>query len=216
MLGRPINVTGFLLAVAIVPIATPALIMPEEGRVEMLPGESSAVRFLIEDVATPLFGYSLDIDAVAAPVASGTVDVDVVASSFFEARNLIVAGGAQLDPFFSVIQSDDAGGAFVNANTADLATVTLVAGVNDVLAELVFVASPNALGTFEFELGPATALSDGGGLPVPFQARSLVIDVVPEPGTALLFCGVVALLISTQRRRCSDVRVTAGGPKALA
>lgn len=179
------------------------VIAPEQSLVEVLPGSQVSVLWLVQDVTTPLFGYSLDIDLVTSPIAlsevTGTVAVDAAATNFFESRNLILAAGGELDTFFTLIESDDAGGVFINTNTADFSTILPAAGVNDVLAEVVFTASADALGDFTFELGPGTALSDGAGFPVPFGGSSLTISVIPAPGGTVL-CAIVGAVALRRRR----------------
>jgi len=183
------------------PCALAATVAPGSTKIEALPGTQVSVLWLIGDVSTPLFGYSLDLNlAPVLPMNTGVVTVDVGATNFFPARNLIAAGGATLDPVFSVILSDGMGGVFISANTDDGSTVLPVAGVNDVLTELVFTISADALGEFTFVLGPGSALSDAQGFPVPFDGGSVTITVVPAPSVAvasLLSVGVLAL----RRRR---------------
>ncbi len=45
------------------------------------------------------------------------------ATNFYDIRNLITAGGAMRDPFFSVIQDNGSGGVSVTTITSDLSTV---------------------------------------------------------------------------------------------
>lgn len=180
--------------------ASAALIEPAQPVFEVLPGAEVRVLWLLRDTATPLFGYSLDLQP-AAPGGgtTGAVSIDTAQTNFFPARNVIQAGGADLDPLFSVIQPSGPGGIFVSTNTADLSTVVSVEGVNDALAEVVLLASADSQGDFVFNLGQGTALSDANGFPVPFTGSSVTIRVVPAPGAAAsILC---TLLIATRRRR---------------
>jgi len=181
--------------------ALAGIITPEQTFVEVLPGSQVSILWLAQDIATPLFGYSLDITPVTASrgATSGLVGIDLGATNFFPDRNLILAGGAELDPLFSVIQDNGSGGVFVSTNTADFSAILPVAGVNDVLAEVVFVASADALGDFVFDLGPATALSDASGFPVDFTSQTLTIRVIPAPMSAGVLS--IAALATTRRRR---------------
>lgn len=141
------------------------------------PGESAVLFFLIRNNTTPLLGYSLDVDIAAAPGATGTVTANVAATSFYEVLNLISAGGATLDPTFSVITDPGDGGVFINAITEDNSTVLAAAGVNDVLARVVVNASTDADGEFDVQLGPASVLSDGAAFPVPFTFEDGIVTI---------------------------------------
>lgn len=176
--------------------AEAAFIHPETLAINALPGQTISVLWLIEDVATPLFGYSLDLD-VTGP-ASG-ITVDAGATSFFAPRNLFLAVGLELDPVFSLVLPSGAGGVFITANTADGSTALPSPGVNDVLAQVVFVVGTDALGEYVIELGPGSALSDAQGFPVSFSSAPLTITVVPTPGApvALVLC---SLLLAPRRR----------------
>lgn len=150
--------------------------------------------WLIEGISIPLFGYSLalrPIDNGGLPQL-GSVSIDVDASNFFEPRNVIVAGGKDLHPTFTLITGQADGGAFFSTNTADFSTVLVQPGVNDVLAEVVFTVGSDALGTFVFDLGPASALSDALGFPIAFQSLGMTMVVIPSPASiALLLAGGV-------------------------
>ncbi len=151
------------------------LIVLDGPELQLCVGETESMLFLLRQNTTPLFGYSLDIDIVPAAGATGSVTVNVGLTNFFEVRNLITAGGAVLDPLFSVILDTGDGGVFVSANTADGSTVLAVDDVNDVLVEVFFEASPDADGDFMIELGPGSALSDGSGFAVPFAFTAGVV-----------------------------------------
>ena len=180
--------------------ASGAIITPADSLVEVTPGSQVSVLWLLHDASTPLFGYSLELlPAVSTVDTLGSVSIDVAQSNFFPDKNLIVAGGADLHPFFSVIRPSGPSGVFLNANTADLSTVVAVDGLNDVLAEIVFTATPDALGDFVFHLGPATALSDADGFAVPFDGESITIRVIPSTGGGVTLLG--AALVAVRRRR---------------
>lgn len=174
--------------------ASAGVVRPEVSLLEARPGETVRVLWLVEDIDTPLFGYSLGVARLGAdPDAVGNIAIDAAATNFYEPRNLITAGGGGLHPLFTVIAPDGSGGIFLSTNTADFSTVLPVSGVNDVLAELVFEVGLDALGVFEFGLGPISALSDGAGFPVGFDRGTLTILVVPAPwGLALLGLGLGA------------------------
>lgn len=144
-------------------------------------GATFRVRFRLENSTTPLFGYSLGLSILPEPGAGGALEIDFEETGFFESQNLIVAGGAVLDPLFSVIIDDGTGGAFINANTIDGSTVLAEPGVNDVFAEVVVTSTAKTLGEFAFELIEITALSDGVGMPVPYEYEPLVIEVTVAP-----------------------------------
>lgn len=182
--------------------ALAGIVTPEQSLVEVLPGSQVSVLWLVQDITTPLFGYSLEITPAAEARSSNlsSVGVDLDATNFFPGRNFILAGGGTLDPSFSVIQDNGSGGVFISTNTADLSAILAAAGVNDVLAEVVFTAGADALGDFVFEVGPATALSDTGGFPVDYVSETLTIRVIPAP-MAVGVLGIAALA-TTRRRRC--------------
>jgi len=163
-----------------------------------VPSTTVSVFFELDQSAVPLFGYSLGVRMVPNAGAVGAVSANVGLTNFYDAQNLITAGGAVRDPFFSDI-SGTAEGVFITTNTDDLSTVTAVDGINDVLAQVYFDISADALGDFAIELGDATALSDGAGFPVSFEYTPATIRVVPEPATfALLLTGTV---FSSGRRK---------------
>jgi hypothetical protein len=177
--------------------AVGGLIHPGQTMLEVLPGSQVRVLWIVDDVSAPLFGYSLDLNLVSSGL--GSVTANDSESNFFESRNLIVAGGRELDPLFSVINSDGLGGLFLSTNTSDFSSVIATSGVNDVLAEIVFDVSEDASGEFVFDLASGTALSDSDGFPVAFDQVALSIHVVPAPLSALPI-GAVGLL-SIRRRR---------------
>ena len=167
------------------------VIAPEQASLLIEPGGSASAIYLLSESRTPLFGYSLDFEIIPSPSASGTLSIDTTATNFFDLRNLITAGGLMRDPVFSTIAGRPTG-AFVSTNVLGDGLVTATQGVNDVLAELVFRASPDAEGTFEVRLTDGSALSDGMGFGVPFDALTLSINVVPQPvAPMLLIAGIV-------------------------
>ena len=146
--------------------------------------------FLEEPVG--LFGYSLSLRAVPREGTTGTVTFDIEGrldrerTNLFLARNLIAAYPAPLDPFFTVILPEEAGGVFINANINVFVPsapefVTLTPGLNDVLAEIVVDVSDDALGVFDIVVGPATALSDPDGFEVPYLWFGTTVTALPTP-----------------------------------
>lgn len=71
--------------------------------------------------------------------------------------------------------------------------------MNDVLAEILFNISSDAVGDFVFTLRPGTALSDANGFPIEFEAEPLTIRVVPTPATASV--AVLLTCLCCRRRR---------------
>lgn len=134
----------------------------------VLAGTQVVVLFSLRGNTTPLLGYTLDVTATASAGAVGTLVPDVSTTSFFDARNVITAGGATRDPFFSAIERDGLGGISITTMTNDLSTVLAVDGVNDVFAEIVFDVSPDAEGEFLLTLGATGAISDENGASIPF------------------------------------------------
>jgi len=144
-------------------------------------GDIGSVLIKLQQNTTGLFGYSLDVQFVPTAGAMDSVNADIDQTNFFDVQNLIIAGGATMDPIFSVILDPGDGGVFVSANTDDGSTVMAVDDVNDVLAQVFFKACPNASGEFSIVLGPASALSDGNGFPVPFTFTPATIVVNAGP-----------------------------------
>ncbi len=180
--------------------AEAAFIRPETTSVTTDGSSELSVRWLIEDVDVPLFGYSLVLErSVLTGDSTGGAIIDVAATNFFDERNLITAGGLTRDMDFSLIQGDGAGGAFVSTNADVLAGVTPTPGLNDVLVQVVFSIEVSQPGEYMFQLGTGSALSDTGGFPVGFDSEPLVITVVPVPATSMLL--VVAGLAATRRTR---------------
>lgn len=141
------------------------------------PGVTEYFMVRIEANTTPLFGYSLDIDIRPEAGATGSLWADVQLTNLYESENIITAGGASLDPVFTVILDTGDGGVFISANTQDSSTVLAQAGVNDVLAQIWVRATVHATGLYTIDLGPATALSDANGFPVDYGFTPITIDV---------------------------------------
>ena len=186
-------VRAFLLVTASTAIGSPILVALE-GPNEVIPGTTFDVLFTIYDTeSTPLFGYSLDVDVMSNTDAVGNLSVNIDLTNFFDDRNLISAGGAVRDPLFSDIVNTGDGGAFITTNTTGGSTVLVVAGVNDVLAQVFFDVSPDAFGDFTIELGPASTIGT-----TDFDFTPHTFTVVPEPSTLLLCLAGVAVV---RRRR---------------
>lgn len=168
----------------------------------MFPSGTNSVLFLLRSNTTPLIGYSLDVRVVPEPGSMGTVTANVAATNFFDAQNIITAGGATRDPFFSVIQSNGNGGVFINTITDDTSTVISTPGVNDVFVQVFFDSSSDACGHFRLELGPATALSDDTATSIPFSfvPGSIAVSgsaACPVPTVSNWGVGILALLVAT-------------------
>ena len=123
------------------------------------PGSRLSVLALLENNDTPLIGYTLNVDVDTLDGAVGTVTVDVSATNFFQERNLIANSAAagceaeSLHAVSSVIGNPMDGGVFLNGLSASETPVcTAVAGVNDVLAEVVLDVSRDAFGPFRIRL----------------------------------------------------------------
>jgi len=163
-----------------------------------LPGTTVSVLLLIRDNTTPLLSYTLDVNIVPQSGSMGTVPANVPATNFFDARNLITAGGAMRDPFFSVIQDNGNGGVSVTTITSDLSTVQAVDNVNDVLAQVLFDVPQDALGDFSIELASGSVLVDGNAASVPFAFTPGTIHVMnPIPAVSEWSMMVLALLVVT-------------------
>jgi hypothetical protein len=140
-----------------------------EGQTTLaLPGTTVSALFMIRDNTTPILSYTLDVNIVPQSGSIGTVTANVAMTNFHDVRNLITAGGAMRDPFFSMIEDNDSGGVSITTITADFSTVVAVDNVNDVLAQVFFDVPPDALGDFTIALEAASILVDGNASPVPF------------------------------------------------
>jgi hypothetical protein len=162
------------------------VILVEERSVEVAPGGQVSLRLRLVNNETPLFGYSAAIRAVPLAGATGTVSAVVSQTTFDPPHHLILAAPSAppLDPVFSVILPWSTGGVFLNANTANGATVVAVPDLNDSLGVVTFAASANASGIFEVRFGPATALASGSGQGVNFSTCLARISVgVPAART---------------------------------
>ncbi len=162
-------------------------------------GSGSALVVLSGDASTEhFFGYSLALRIVPTAGATGSVTfdledlIDAPETNLALDWNLIAAYPAPLDPIFTVVWPDGPNGVFINANISLFDPtapdfVTSVSSVNDVLAELVVDASPDASGTFSITAGPATAFSDPNGFPIPFvwTVGTITVDDTPPPSPDL-------------------------------
>ena len=163
-----------------------------------LPGTTVSVLFLIRDNTTPILSYTLDVNIVPQSGSLGTVTANVSATNFYDVRNLISAGGAMRDPFFSVIQDNGGGGVSVTTITSDLSTVQAVDKVNDVLAQVFFDVPQDALGDFSIELGSGSVLVDGNAATVPFSFTPGTIRVTNSiPAVSEWGMMVLSLLVVT-------------------
>lgn len=155
----------------------------------------------------PLSGYTLDIEIVPLPGSTGAVTVDPIETSFFDSRNVFTAAGFERDPMRSgliyepTLLNPERVLAF--ARTFGDIPVSIVPGLNDVFLDLHLLRSPDALGDFEIRFGPATEFYGVGGMPVPFDAQSAILHVVPAPATVVAGAWVLAL---GHRRRTSCCR----------
>lgn len=191
------------LATIVFPVAAnAAFIRPEVSAVTTDGSIPVSVRWLIQDTVTPLFGYSLDLERmpVTRGVASGA-SIDPSMSNFFDERNLLTAGGLERDQDFSIIAGDGSGGVFISTNATTLDGTTPVAGVNDVLAEVVFTIDSSVPGDYVFQLGSGSALSDTSGFPVDFESTPLTITVIPSPAGGLLIISGIGPVALRRRRR---------------
>ncbi len=157
-------------------------ITPMDSTIEA--GDEVRLLYVIQPAGIPFFGYSLDIDISPVGPTTGSLVPNVSLTNFFDAQNLITAGGATRDPFFSVILGAPDGGVFVSTNTADGSGVLPVVGVNDVLVELVLDASADASGEFRIEFGLGTAFADVNGQPIPvgLSSASVVVESAQNTG----------------------------------
>lgn len=146
------------------------------------PGETGFVLLRLTGNTTPLFGYSLAIRAIPGAGSTGSVSAVLLETSFLSSLNLIDAApeNPPVDPLFTVILPWNPDGVFLSTNTADGSTVLASDGVNDVLAKVAFKSTSDAAGTFQLQLGPATALADGNGFPVSFAFSGGQINVEGE------------------------------------
>jgi len=166
----------------------------------VISGSSLSVLFLIQDNTAPLAGYTLDVTVAGEPGVMGTVTANVAATNFYDVQNLITAGGATRDPFFSVIQGSEGGGVSLSTMTEDLSTVLAMDGVNDVLAQVVFDVSEDAHGDFTIQLTASSVLADSNFDSVPFTFAPATIRTLNPalvPATSDWGMAVLALLTVT-------------------
>jgi len=167
------------------------------------PGDTFSVLFLLQDNSTPLFGYSLDIEATGSPNSVGSIVADITLTNFFDSRNLITAGGAVRDPLFSVIVDNGNDGVFISTNTDDGSTVLANDGVNDVLAQVFFYVSEDASGDFQIDLNPGSVLSNAEGDAVIYNYLPGTVTVVPAPAAIMAISTFVFGCVTGRRGRAA-------------
>lgn len=128
-----------------------------------------------------MVGYTLHVIVTPVDGGEGTLVAASMTSSFAPSRNIFVATGIPLDPFFSVIETVEDGSLVINALSENLAAAGPVSGVSDALAMVEFVVQDKASGRFELRLGGATALSDPNGFGIPFAFDPVEFEVLPSP-----------------------------------
>lgn len=163
----------------------------------ILSGGQVSLYVWIGDNQTELTGYSLNVDVTAGAGSTGMLTGNPGISDFFDDQNLIVQGGGTLHADSEIFDPGD-GGLFVNALTADLMPVDLAGPGHDMLAELIFDVSEDALGTFTFNFGFGSILTDDEFGSVPTEWEPLTIDVIPEPAGFLMLAGI---LVGIGRKR---------------
>lgn len=164
------------------------------------PNSTFSTLIVLRDNATPLTGYTLDLDVTPLAGAVGSLTGNAGLSNFYPPRNLIEKDPTEtLHPLFSVIAPQVDGGLFVNAQSFSGLPVDLaLPGYSDVLAQVYFNVPANALGSFQISLGSATTLFDGSHA-VPYDADVLNVEVVPEP-TGWVVSALGTLLAARRRR----------------
>ncbi len=206
-LGASSNPVQFGASTEQIVVETTSSVIPPGGNLSLL--------VLLKANITPVLGYSLDVRIIPDPSSRGALTVNTSTTNFFDSRNLITAGGATRDPFFSVIQDNGVSGVFVNTITDDDSTVLALDGVNDVLVQVMLQASADACGPFSIELGNASALSDGSAQAIPYSFSSPIFLVNNGPQCNVPAASdwgllVFALLVATsgtcvfQRRSAPD------------
>ncbi len=191
-------------------------IVVEPQSTVVISGSSLSVLFLVRDNTTPLAGYTLGVTVAGEPGTMGTVTANAAATNFYDVQNLITAGGASRDPFFSVIQGSEGGGVSLSTMTEDLSTVLAVGGVNDVLGQVVFDVSEDAHGDFTIQLTASSALADGNFDPVPFAfapatIRALNPALVPATSDwGLVVLGLLTITAGSLlvRRRADSINAS--------
>ncbi len=180
--------------------------VPDGG---ITPGSSFSVLMLISDpeADTSLFGYTLEVDIDPDAGTTGVASADIGATNFFNERNVIVQGGEELNPLWSLIRPtfDMDSGVFIQALTSSFGSVPPpIAGVSDVLAEIWINVDEDAEGSFTIDLNAAASsvTAEIGGSPSIFlpDVEPFTFNIVPEPAAVwLLACGAV-FVVSRGRR----------------
>lgn len=172
----------------------------------IIAGSTFSVLIKLTDNTTNLIGYTLDVD-VDGVVGDhvGSVTADAASSNFFPSQNLIEQDPDQsLAPFpFSFITAEPDGGVLINAFSDDFETVDLaIDGVSDVLAQVFFDVSDDALGRFVISLGTDSSLGDEDLNGVDFRSIPLEIvsEPIPAPGAAMLALIGMSMLGRVRRR----------------
>jgi hypothetical protein len=204
MFIRSLAASAAVVVVAAAPASAEVLLF-QPATLSAEPGSTVRALVLLRESSVPLRGYSLEVRGSSAPDQGGgrgvlpPVRVDTAQTNFFDPRNLITAGGLVRDGVLSVISPRPFGGVFVSAVTTT-GTITATAGVNDVLAEIVFRIAPDSpLGTTEFDFGTLTALGDANGSAVPFTSTGVSVTVIPGPA-ALALLGLAGVAAARRRR----------------
>ena len=172
----------------------------------IIAGSTFSVLVKLTDNTTNLIGYTLDVDVEGVPADHvGSVTADAGLTNFFPSQNLIEQDpDDSLAPFpFSFIVPAVDGGVLVNAFSNSFGTVDLaIDGVSDVLAQVFFDVSEDALGRFVISLGPDTSLGDENLDGVEFTSIPLevVARPIPAPGAALLALVGMSMLGRVRRR----------------
>lgn len=155
-------------------------------------GSTFSVLVRLSDNTTNLIGYTLDVDVDGVPAEHvGTVTADAGLTNFYPIQNLLEQDpDDSIAPFpFSFIDAALDCGVLINAFSDSFGTVDLaIDGVSDILAQVFFDVSDDALGRFTISLGPDTSLGDENLDGVEFTSIPLeiVAEPVPAPGAALL------------------------------
>jgi len=157
--------------------------LPETGMIE--PGSTFSVLILLRNNNTNMVGYNLDVNVTGVPGEhSGNISANVALTNFFPERNLIEQDPDDMLAAFpiSFIEAAPDKGVFVNAFSDSFDVVDLaIDGVSDVLAQVFFEVSADALGGFEIDLGPETSLGDENLDSIPFESIPALVTVEGPP-----------------------------------
>ena len=176
----------------------------------IISGSTFSVLILLTDNTTELVGYTLDVDVDGVPSNHvGTITANAAMTNFYLIQNLIEQDPDQsLAPFpVSFITAQMDGGVLINAFSDDFETVDpAIDGVSDVLAQVFFDVSEDALGQFVISLDLAgTSLGDAELDGVDFTSIPLeiVAEPIPAPGAAMLALLGMSM-VGRARRRSAD------------